>query len=179
MNSYVKSKVLKVVSCELKTKFLSERLVFDLNGFPQEARLLELLRLEDELAEQLRGLTEEQAALLASDDAEAFDKSLDRSRDIIEKIDGLHQESDVLMQSYSSFLSTGDGEKVELVETAIVRIRDTIAECAGQNDANATAAKEKADEYMSQAGNIGIRRKSIGLYGQNASKNPVLFDRKS
>jgi ElaB/YqjD/DUF883 family membrane-anchored ribosome-binding protein len=152
-----------------------------LNGFPQEKekRLLELLGQETEFYKRLWELSEEQAEMLALDDAEAFDKSLDRSREVIEKINGLHQETDVLMQSYTSYSVSDGGKKVEAIESAIKQNSDKIAECAKLHVTNSSVANEKAEMYISHAGKLSVRRKSLGLYTQNASAAPTMFDKKS
>ena len=78
----------------------------------EEARLLELLGEEQAIFERIRALTGEQATLIAADDMEAFNGSLDSRQELIEKINGLHQETNVLMQSYISFSGDAAPEAV-------------------------------------------------------------------
>ena len=144
-----------------------------------EERLLELLVQEQEVFEQIREATLNQKELIAADDIDAFDKSLDRRQELIKKINGLHQESDVLMQSYISFTSSADGVTIGVIDDALGRLREITAECAGLNEQNTTAAKEKAEEYIKQIGKLSLTRKSLGKYAQSVPNTPELFDKKT
>ena len=163
-----------------------------MSAFPQETegRLLELLARETELFGQLNELMEEQAGLLAADNTEAFNRSLDAGRAVIEKINGLHQETEVLMQSYMSFDAGGEagsdaggehtaGGKSGAVESARARLNSVIAECAELTDKNMAAAKEKTEDYIRQIGNLSLRRKSFGKYALGVPNDPELFDKKT
>jgi len=145
----------------------------------KEARLLELLDKELEIFKQIHGLTEKQAELLAADDVDAFGESLDSRQDLIEKINGLHQESDILMQSYVSFSKGVGNKKSRAIETAIEEISRLIAECFGLNDKNTTIAKLMADDYIQRIGKLSLGRKSLGVYAQGVPNDPELFDRKT
>ena len=150
-----------------------------MNGFPRdkEERLLELLEQELGLFDEIREQTIKQAGLLEADDTEGFSRSLDDRQEIIEKINGLHQEHDVLMQSYVSFSASPDGEKIETIESASGRLDAVIRECIGLNEKNTDAAKGKAEEYIKQIGEMSHRRKSLGKYAQSVPNNPELFDK--
>ena len=142
-----------------------------------EARLLELLKEETGMFGQMLKLTEEQAELIASDDVEAFEKSLDHRQELIEKINGLHKESEVLMQSYITYANTPAGKRIDGIEAAAEELRDVIAKCAGLNEKNAEAAKDKVDSYKERIGKLNTGRKSLGLYIQNVSNDPEMFDK--
>ena len=152
-----------------------------MNNFTQdmEARLLELLGKELEMLKQIRELTKKQTELLSAEDgnSDAFDSSLDRRQGLIEKINGLHQESDVLMQSYVS--SSGPGGKRGAIDELSARIYDVLAECASLNEKNMVVAKAKAEEYVNRIGNLSIKRKSLGAYSQSVPNNSELFDKKT
>jgi len=135
------------------------------------ARLLELLRQEFEIFGRIRELTKEQTELIAADDIEAFNISLDRRQEFIEKINGLHQESEALMQSYMLAGKTG-GE----TDAAAKRLRDVISECAALNDKNMAAAKEKAEYYKERSGRLSLGRKSLGSYIHDVENDPEHFD---
>ena len=145
----------------------------------KQSRLLGLLGEELALFKQIRGLTEKQTELLTADDTEAFDESLERRQELIEKINGLHQETDLLMQSYISFSSSAGGGKIDAVETAAERIRGVIAECAALNDSNITMVKGMAEEYVKRIDKLSLSRKSLGAYAQNVPSNSMHFDRKT
>jgi len=151
------------------------------NGFSrdEETRLLELLGQELELFKQIREMTNKQVELLAQDDVESFDESLDLRQEIIEEINGLHQESEILMQSYVSFSGTQSKEKTASIETAVDNIRAVIEECIGMNNKNEAEAAEKAEDYIMRIGKLSLTRKSIGKYAQSVPNNPEFFDKKT
>ena len=152
-----------------------------MNGFPRdrEARLLELLGEELVIFKQIHELTEKQTELLAADDLEAFNESLDSRQELIEKINGLHQEAEALMQSYISFSKSKGGNKVAAVEQAIGKLRDAVGGCAALNEKNIAAAKEMNEEYVKRIDELSIGRKSLGAYAQNVPNSSELFDKKT
>lgn len=144
-------------------------------GLPKEKeeRLLELLGMEIGLFGQIREMTAAQTSLLEADDTEGFDRSLDSRQLIIERINELHQEKNDLMQSYMSFSET------DTIETAAKRLEELITECAELNDKNTALAKEKAEGYVKQIGELSLKRKSLGKYALEVPNNPTIFDKKS
>ena len=140
--------------------------------------LLERLGKELEILGRVRELTEKQAELLAADDIDGFNMSLDGRQEHIERINGLHQESDVLMQSYMSYQASSGGKSIKEIDETLARIRDVLAECAALNDGNITAAKEKAEGYIKQIGKLSLNRKSLGAYIQDVENKPEIFDKK-
>jgi len=154
----------------------------------EEARLLELLGEEQAIFERIRALTGEQATLIAADDMEAFNGSLDSRQELIEKINGLHQETNVLMQSYISFSGDAgagsggagsEGAKSAKVEAARELLNGVIAECADMNAKNQAAANEMAEEYAKRIEKLNLSRKSLGAYALGVSNNSELFDTKT
>jgi len=144
-----------------------------------ESRLLVLLGEELEIFRQIGSLSIKQAELLAADDMEAFEGSLERRQGLIEKINGLHQETDLLMQSYMSFSDAGTGEVSDAIETTAGQLKEIIADCVSTNDKNMVAAKEKAEEYIKKIGKLSLGRKSLGAYAQTLPNNSELFDKKT
>jgi len=142
-------------------------------------RLLDLLEQEIELFRQIHELTQKQSQLLEQDEASAFNSSLDSRLELIEKINGLHQELDVLMQSYMSFAGSGIESQADAVEKAIAHRRGIIAACAELNKKNTALAKEKAEDYIKRIGKLRLKRKSIELYTPDIPDNAELFDRKT
>jgi len=151
------------------------------NDFSQidESRLLVLLGEELDIFRQIGSLSIKQAEMLAADDLEAFEGSLERRQELIEKINGLHQDTDLLMQSYISFSDSANGEMSDAIESTAGQLRDAIADCASTNDKNMVAAKEKAEEYIKRIGKLSLSRKSLGAYAQSVPNNSELFDRKT
>jgi len=143
------------------------------------ARLRELLKQELEAFGKMLELTAKQTELIAEDDTEAFDESLDRRQELIEKINGLHQETNALMQSYISYSGAASGESIGDIDALYGRLRETITECAALNDKNIAAAKEKADKYRGRIDKLSLSRKSMGAYIQTVANGPEMFDRRT
>jgi len=146
--------------------------------FTSAERLSELLSDELEIYGKILKLTEEQSKLLAKDDIEAFDNSLDKRETLIEKIKGLHQESEPLMQSYVS-LSSGGKEKNTEIDNLRKQIYDIIEKCAGINNENIATINEKAHEHTKKIDDQSLKRKGIGGYAQSVPNMPEVFDKKS
>jgi hypothetical protein len=143
-----------------------------------EARLLELIRQELMLFSVMRGRTEKQAEQIKEDDVAAFENSLGDRQEIIEKINGLHQETDGLMQSYSFYRSSADTESPGELDSAISQLKDSIAECAALNDIVVETAKERALYYTERIGKLSLSRQSLGKYQQELPNTPQMFDKK-
>ena len=141
-------------------------------------RLLELLENELDLYIQIRKLTEKQAQLLSKDDIDAFNGSLEKRAELIEKIKGLHQDSDPLMQSYVSVAKSA-ANKDEGIEKLREQIRREIAECSRLNDENMAAMKDKVEEHTRKIDEKSAQRKGIGGYAQAVPNTPEIFDKKS
>ena len=141
------------------------------------ASLIELLNQELAISGRILELTVKQADLIAADDIDAFDGSLGLRQELIEKIDGLHQESDVLMQSYISNSGNAEGDAHGDIEELESRLRDIIAECAGLDEKNTIAAKEKAESYKERISKLNLSRKSMKSYVPSISNDPEMFDR--
>ena len=152
-----------------------------MNDFSQDgrARLLELLDQEIGLFGRIYELTVKQAELLADDDIDGFNKSLDSRQVLIEKINGLHQETDILMQSYMSFAGSDDGKKVEAIEKAEEQWLDMVTQCAVLNEKNNSAAKDKNSNYIKRIDKLNLSRKSLGVYTPDLTNYSELIDRKT
>ena len=142
------------------------------------SRLLELLDREFEAFGQMLEMTAKQTELIEADDIETFDKSLDTRQKLIEKINGLHQESTPLMQSYISYSNSAGGGAINRIEDARSRLGDIVSECASRNDSLLAAAKEKAGTYTSRIDKLSMGRKSMGAYIQSVANTPEMFDKK-
>ena len=152
-----------------------------MNGFSRDerARLLKLLGREIELMGQIYELTEKQTEVLAADDISAFDSLLDSRQELIEKINGLHQESDILMQSYLSSPDPLVGGKPGEIDEAVAERQDLFARCAALNEENAKAATEKAEGYIKRIGKLSMSRKSMELYAPGLPSQPEMIDKKT
>ena len=145
----------------------------------KEARLLELLYQEIELYLRIYELTEEQAKLLIEDDTDSFIGSLDKRQEIIERINGLHQEAYALMQSYVSFTGQAAGGNIDAIDKAAAKRQDLIAGCVALNDKNTTAAKGKAEDYVKRIGKLSLSRKSLEIYIPDIPNSSEIFDKKT
>jgi len=141
-------------------------------------RLSKLLGNELEIYGEIQKLTEKQADLLAKDDIEGFDSSLDKRAELIEKIKGLHQESDPLMQSYVS-VSTNEDTTDSKIEELRKQINEILEVCAGLNDKNIASMKVKTEEHTKKIDEQRAKGKGIGGYAQSVPNTPEVFDKKS
>ena len=140
-------------------------------------KLTELLEKELEHYGTIRKLTEKQADLLAKDEIEEFDFSLDERAKIIEQIKGLHQESTPLMQSVS--VSKEDTQAIKEIDSLKDRIRRELEFCNDLNEKNTKLMKEKTLEHSKKIDDHSAKRKGIGGYAAAVPNTPELFDKKS
>ena len=147
----------------------------------EKTRLLELLGEETELFERIYKLTQKQAELLAADDDDisAFNNSLDSRQELIERIKGLHQESDPLMQSCMFMANSTDRNSIEVIEKVVAQRQAVIEKCVVLNDKNTAAAKEKSEVFTKRIGKLSLSRKSIKVYTPDIPNKPELFDKKT
>ena len=141
-------------------------------------RLLKLLSEEHGLYGKIREMTKHQTGLLAKDDIEEFNNSLDEREELIEKIKGLHQESDTLMHSYTSFVNSGDN-KNDKIDKLKADIREVIKECAELNDKNIMSMRGKTEDHTKKIDEQSAKRKGIGGYAQSVPNTPEMFDKKT
>ena len=146
-------------------------------------RLSKLLGDELDYYKQIRKLTEEQAELLGKDDIEAFSGSLIQREELIEKIKGLHQEKEKLVQSYASLPESGNpqsgGKQNKEIDNLNKQIREIIEVCVEINDRNILSVKEKTENLTKKIDEQSAKRKGIGGYVQSVPNNPEMFDKKS
>ena len=139
-------------------------------------RLTKLLSDELGFYESIRNLTEEQTKLLAKDDIEEFNISLDKREGLIEKIKGLHQESEPLMQSYVSLSENNKNNEIDEIKKKITK---TLEICAELNEQNITTMRNKTEEHTKKIDEQSAKRKGIGGYAQSVPNVPEIFDKKS
>ena len=142
-----------------------------------ETRLISLLEEELGLFEQMKEKTVNQTELLASDDMEAFNESLDKREKLKEKINGLHQESDVLMQSYISSCHSGGRGKVKAIDKLREKIKGIIEECRSINEKNFEAAKGRIEEYTKRLKELDTSKKTFNAYALDVPDNSEHFDK--
>jgi len=139
------------------------------------ARLLTLLEEELLAWEQIHKLTQEQAQLLDSEELDSLEKSIDQRQHLMEKINGLHQESNDLMQSYNKHQS---GSKNTAIEAVLGKLRKMIVLCSEQNETNIISAEEIKSGFIARVEELGQKRKSIGAYAPDITESSELFDKK-
>ena len=140
-------------------------------------RLLGLLKKEIEAFEQILGLTEKQTELLAADDIEEFNKLLESRQVLIGKINGLHQESDILMQSYNAYTSAPGKKRVKEVESASKQLREIIEKCIQLNEKNTGTAKGIIEGYSEQIEKLSTTRKGLESYIIPVENESEMFDK--
>ena len=138
-------------------------------------KLQENLTQELESFEQIKKLTEKIAEQIDTEKIEALDKSLSKRQELIEKINGLHQESNPLMQSYVQASGLKNSEVDRLVE----RIRETTQICAKLNDENINTIKAMSEEQVDKIDKQSAKRKGISGYAQAIAYSPEVIDKKT
>ena len=141
-------------------------------------QLAKLLSEKIKVYGQIRKMTEEQSGLLDKDDIEAFNVSLNKREKLIEKINGLHQDSDTLMQSYVTFSSASSGGDKEINKLRN-DIHDALKACAELNDKNIASLQSKSESQKERINKQSAKRKGIGGYAQSVPNVPEMFDKKS
>ena len=101
-------------------------------------KLSKLLEKELEILKQIQMLSGKQTQSLAEDDVDALNSSLDKTQELMEKINGLHQESDPLMQSYISSSGSEANNKIKKLKQ---QIEDIVESCAEVNSKNTETIK--------------------------------------
>ena len=141
-------------------------------------RLTKLLNDKLDIYKKIFKLTEEQAKLLDKDDIEAFNGSLDKRAGLMEKINGLHQESETLMQSYVSTSSDTDkkNSEINILNKEIIEI---LNDCANLNDKNIALMNEKTQEHIKKIEEQSAKRKGVTGYVQSVPNTPEVFDKKT
>jgi flagellar biosynthesis/type III secretory pathway chaperone len=139
-------------------------------------KLIELLSEELELFEQIYKATEKQSKILNVEDydIEAFDKLIDKRQELIEKINGLHQKSNPMMQS---FVTSPSYKKDSEVEKLKEKIQSKVKQCANLNDENMAIISDKTDNQKDKIEKQSAKRKGIGGYAQAVPNTPEVFDR--
>ena len=141
-------------------------------------RLIELLQEELSLFKQIKQQTKMQTELLVTDDIERLNESLNLREQLKEKINGLHHESKILMQSYILSNISHERGKVKEIDTIKEQIRDIIMRCKEINDNNFETAKSKMDEYTKRIKELDTSKKTFDAYSFEVISNPEHFDKK-
>jgi len=148
-------------------------------GLPADMeQLAKTLAKELDLYEQIHKLTKTQTELLNKDDIDAFNSSLDKRAELIEKIKGLHQESEPLKQSYISFTKK-DNKSDSQIDSLLDQIKKIIESCAKLNDENIASMEEKTKEQSKKIDEQRAKGKTIGGYAQSVPNTPEVFDKKT
>ena len=145
----------------------------------EEARLLKLLGEETTVLKQIREMTLKQMDLLESGEIERLGEALDDRQGLIEQIKGLHQETNVLMQSYVTVKKAPGGKSIAAVESASSVLWDTMEETEKINRRITVAAKGAAEDFIRQIGKLSLMRKSMKKYAPELAGGSELLDIKT
>ena len=143
----------------------------------KETQLIALLEEKLKLFKQMKEQGEKQTEYLSKDEIEAFSESLEKGEKLKEKINGLHQESEVLMQSYMSSYQQGGRGKVKAIDNLREKIREIIVECQSINDKNYETAKGKTEEYTKRLKELDTSKKTLNAYSMDLPENSEHFDK--
>jgi len=148
-------------------------------GLPEDMeQLAQILLKELDLHEQIHEMTKTQTDQLDKDDIDAFNSSLDKRAELIEKIKGLHKESEPLMQSYISY-TKNENKSDSQIDNLRNNIKKIIEKTAKLNDENIATMKEKTEEHTKKIDEQRAKGKTIGGYVQSVPNIPEVFDKKT
>ncbi|MCL2627817.1 MAG: hypothetical protein FWD44_03870 [Oscillospiraceae bacterium] len=139
-------------------------------------KLQEYLKQELEAFEKIRALTQELAEQINEDKVDALNKTLSKRQEQIEKINGLHQESSLLMQSYASLQQ---GEKDGEIDDILSQIQEITQSCANLNDESFNILRVKSEEQTEKIDKQSAKRKGISGYAQAVAYAPEVIDKKT
>ncbi|MCL2248431.1 MAG: flagellar export chaperone FlgN [Oscillospiraceae bacterium] len=146
------------------------------NFFEKATRLTKLLDDELKLLENIKELTDEQTRQIEMDEFDGLEKLLERRQELIEKINGLHQESQELMQSYVSSSSLKPVREIENLKEEIKYLLQT---CKESNERNIEMLSHKSTTQKEKIGKQSAQRKGIGGYAQAVPTSSEMFDKKT
>jgi flagellar biosynthesis/type III secretory pathway chaperone len=142
----------------------------------KESGLAKLLDDELKLLEKIKELTDEQTRQIEMDEFEGLEKLLESRQELIRKINGLHQDSQELMQSY---ISSSNLEPISGVDDIKKKIKYLLEYCKKSNEKNVEMLKYKSTEQKEKIGKQSAQRKGIGGYAQAAPTSSEMFDKKT
>ena len=141
-------------------------------------KLIDLLTEKKKLADEFLELTCKQAEIIAAEDINALNVSIEKRQQVIEKLIGLHQEIQFLMQSYASSHAAQTEEGSRKVRQMEEQTENAIREAISKNNENAEAIKKQMEYVGQEARKIDLERKSIGMYNNiSALTTSELFDK--
>ena len=139
-------------------------------------KLTKLLNGELKLLEKMKELTDEQARQIEADEFDGLGELLNERQALIEKINGLHQESNPLMQSY---VSSSDYGAVLQIDNLRNKIKQTLLECKELNEKNVGALADKTKDHTEKIDQQSTKIKGIGGYAQAVTSTSERFDKKT
>ena len=146
------------------------------NFFEKTTRLTKLLGDELKLLESIKELTDEQTRQIEMDEFDGLEKLLEHRQELIEKINGLHQESQELMQSY---VSSSSLKPVREIERLKEEIKYLLQNCKELNEKNVEMLRHKSTAQKEKIGKQSAQRKGIGGYAQAVPTSSEMFDKKT
>ena len=144
--------------------------------FKGRSRLTELLGEELKLLENIKELTDEQTRQIEMDEFDGLEKLLGSRQELIDKINGLHQDSEPLMQSY---VSSSDSQKIREIDELQEEIKQILQSCKESNERNVEMLSHKSVSQKEKIGKQSAQRKGIGGYAQAVPTSSEMFDKKT
>ena len=145
-------------------------------AFSEIERLAELLREELKILEEIEVLTDEQTRLIDHEEFDELTKLLSSRQRLMDKINGLHQETTPLMQSY---VSSSKHNPVYEVDEIREQIKQVLTKCRTLNEANVNVLREKSTLQSEKIEKQSAQRKGIGGYAQAVPTSSERFDKKT
>ncbi|MDR1117338.1 MAG: flagellar protein FlgN [Oscillospiraceae bacterium] len=142
-------------------------------------RLIKLLESKERYVKECLEITKKQREIVSAEDIDAglLTSSLNERRVNIDKIEGLHHEINVLMQSYlaNGTNEIGDSE-IDALQSRIDGVITQIRELDVQSE---KSIRDSMDASLSEAKRLNQNRRGIGAYGAAGYiAGPDYFDKK-
>lgn len=148
----------------------------------QYARIMELQQQKKTLLQEFHGLAQLQQEIIEREDTTALQGNLNRRQELITQVDTLHQELDLLMQSYPPIRQQlGESHPQVAALTALQNeIQDILRQIAALDTQNQARAARQLQHFRDEIKRLSLGRKTLQSYSQGAvSLGSELFDKKT
>ena len=144
-------------------------------------RLLELQRQKRELLREFHELTLQQERLIELEETAVLKENLNQRQELITEIDTLHQELNLLMQTYSEYSQqAGADPAAQEIGALQQESQKLLQEIAALDEQNQARTARQIDRFRDEVKRLSLGRRTIQSYNQSISAlGSELFDKKT
>ena len=140
-------------------------------------KLLELLEKQHDLVEEILKITKGQSELVQIRDVEQFGNTIDQVDEIIEQINGLHQEASPLMQSYNLYKTSSGGSAVPEIDKLTSSLQAKLSEGSEIHQYNIGLVTDTKGELTKEIAKLADEKKGVGGYKTEVPRESKLIDK--